>query len=72
MVIYHIFIPAGRDEHECGCFICADSSRVDGVSCCYEHGVFMVNGMADENSENREEKALVFAPNTLSLGCSLQ
>ena len=25
-----------------------------------------------EKSENREEKALVFAPNTLSLGCSLQ
>jgi len=29
----HIFIP-GREEHECGCFLCADSSRVDGVSCC--------------------------------------
>jgi hypothetical protein len=25
-----------------------------------------------ENPDNREEKALVFAPNTLSLGCSLQ
>jgi len=22
------------EEHECGCFLCADSSRVDGVSCC--------------------------------------
>ena len=34
----------------------------------------MVNGMADavENPDNREKKALVFAPNTLSLGCSLQ
>jgi phage terminase large subunit-like protein len=29
----HIFIP-GREEHECGCFLCAVSSRVDGVSCC--------------------------------------
>ena len=41
----HIFIP-GREEHECGCFLCADSSRVDGGSCFLEHGVFMVNGMA--------------------------
>jgi len=32
----------------------------------------MVNGMADEKPENWEEKALVFAPYTLSLGCSLQ
>jgi len=32
----------------------------------------MVNGMADGEPGNREEKALVFAPNTLSLGCSLQ
>jgi len=29
----HLFIP-GREEHECGWFLCADSSRVDGVSCC--------------------------------------
>jgi len=29
-------------------------------------------GWQMENPENREEKALVFAPNTLSLGCSLQ
>ena len=29
----HLFIP-GREEQECGCFLCADSSRVDGVSCC--------------------------------------
>ena len=28
----HIFI-SGRED-ECGCFLCADSSRVDGVSCC--------------------------------------
>jgi len=28
-----LFIP-GREEHECGCFLCADSSRVDGMSCC--------------------------------------
>jgi len=27
----HIFIP-GREEHECGCFLCVDSSRVDGMS----------------------------------------
>jgi hypothetical protein len=27
------FFP-GREEHECGCFLCADSSRVDGVSSC--------------------------------------
>ena len=29
-------------------------------------------GWQMENPNNREEKALVFAPNTLSLGCSLQ
>jgi len=42
-----IFFIPGREEHECGCFLCADSSRVHGVSCCLEHGVFMVDGMAD-------------------------
>ena len=31
--LWPFFIP-GREEHECGCFLCADSSRVDGVSCC--------------------------------------
>jgi len=29
----HIFIP-GREKHKCGYCLCADSSRVDGVSCC--------------------------------------
>jgi len=28
-----IFFP-GREAHECDCFLCADSSRVDGLSCC--------------------------------------
>jgi hypothetical protein len=23
-----------KGEHDCGCSLCADSSRVDGVSCC--------------------------------------
>jgi len=31
--LWSFFIP-GREEYECGCFLCADSSRVDGVSCC--------------------------------------
>ena len=54
MVIYHIFIPAGRDEHECGCFLCADSSRVDGVSCCYEHGVFERHTISHPENTNAQ------------------
>jgi len=33
-VIHRDFFVPGKEEHECGCFLCADSSRVDGVSCC--------------------------------------
>jgi hypothetical protein len=33
-VMHRGFCVPGREEHECGCFLCADSSRVDGVSCC--------------------------------------
>ena len=28
------FFYSRKEEHECGCFLCADRSRVDGVSCC--------------------------------------
>jgi hypothetical protein len=44
--LWSYFYP-GREEHDCDCFLYADSSGVDGVSCCSEHGVFIVNGMAD-------------------------
>jgi hypothetical protein len=57
----HFLIP-GREEHECGCFLCADSSRVDGVSCCSEHYVFMVNGMADGEPRRTRGEGIVVYP----------
>jgi hypothetical protein len=45
-VVIHLF----RKEHEGS--LCAKGGRVNGMSFCYIHGVFMVNEMANrENSE---------------------
>jgi len=58
------YIP-GREEHEGSYCLCAKGSKVNGMSCCYIHGVFMVNGMADRKTSELGGEGVAVCPEGL-------